>query len=199
MSKRLPLLLTLLLLAGCAQDARNNSATQYLGGLGTKIASAFGGGPPPDTDSYWDGDGVSGKPSIKIFLGRQRAYFYKGDQLVGVSVISTGREGLETRTGSFHIIQKDKDHASSIYGDYDDAQGNIVMKEIDRTKDICPPGCHFDGAKMPYFMRIVGGTGMHEGFLPGYPASHGCIRMPGFMAQAFFRSVELGTPVEITY
>jgi lipoprotein-anchoring transpeptidase ErfK/SrfK len=50
---------------------------------------------------------------------------------------------------------------------------------------------------MPNFMRIVGGTGMHEGYLPGYPASHGCIRMPGFMAAAFFRSVEVGTPVII--
>ena len=55
----------------------------------------------------------------------------------------------------------------------------------------------FDGADMPYFMRIVGGTGMHEGYLPGYPASHGCIRMPGPMAEAFFRSVSVGTPVTI--
>jgi len=50
---------------------------------------------------------------------------------------------------------------------------------------------------MPYFMRIVGGTGMHEGFLPGYPASHGCIRMPSFMAEAFFRNVAVGTPVKV--
>ena len=46
-------------------------------------------------------------------------------------------------------------------------------------------------------MRIVGGTGMHEGFLPGVPASHGCIRMPGFMAKDFFNSVSVGTPVTI--
>ena len=51
---------------------------------------------------------------------------------------------------------------------------------------------------MPYFMRIVGGVGMHAGYLPGYPASHGCIRMPEFMAENFFKSVSTGTPVTIT-
>jgi lipoprotein-anchoring transpeptidase ErfK/SrfK len=51
---------------------------------------------------------------------------------------------------------------------------------------------------MPYFMRITGGIGMHEGFLPGYAASHGCIRMPGFMAQKFFEYVNMGTPVSVT-
>ena len=51
---------------------------------------------------------------------------------------------------------------------------------------------------MPYFMRIVSGTGLHAGYLPGYPASHGCIRMPEFMAENFFRSVSVGTPVTIT-
>ena len=50
---------------------------------------------------------------------------------------------------------------------------------------------------MPNFMRISAATGMHEGFLPGYPASHGCIRMPALMAEAFFRSVAVGTPVSI--
>ena len=61
-----------------------------------------------------------------------------------------------------------------------------------------PRGAVYDGARMPFFMRIVGGTGMHEGFLPGYPASHGCIRMPGRMAEIFFNTVSVGTPVTIT-
>ena len=135
-----------------------------------------------DNVSYWDGDNASGSPSIKINLGEQRAYFYKGGELVGISVVSTGREGFGTTSGSFHIIQKDKDHVSSRFGDYVDADGNIIKKEIDRDKDPMPKGARYDGAKMPFFMRIVGGTGMHQGFLPGYPASHGCIRMPGFMA-----------------
>jgi lipoprotein-anchoring transpeptidase ErfK/SrfK len=50
---------------------------------------------------------------------------------------------------------------------------------------------------MPYFMRIHGGVGMHAGFLPGFPASHGCIRMPERMAQIFFANVSHGTPVRV--
>ncbi len=179
------------MLAGCASDPRFDRMTQYLGGAFSQQPTTY------DDVSYWDGDGVPGKPRIIISLNEQRAYFYKGGTLVGVSTISSGREGLNTTTGNFHIIQKDKDHVSSRFGDYIDANGNIIQKEIDTEKDPKPPGARYDGAKMPYFMRIVGGTGMHEGFLPGYPASHGCIRMPGFMAQAFFRNVSIGTPVTI--
>ena len=133
-----------------------------------------------------------------IKLGEQRAYFYKSNTLVGISTISTGREGLETKTGN--CIIQDEICVSSRFGDYDDASGKQIHPEGYRPrKDPMPPGAKYDGAKMYTSpVRIVGGTGMHEGFLPGYPASHGCIRMPGFMAQAFFRNVELGTPVEVT-
>jgi lipoprotein-anchoring transpeptidase ErfK/SrfK len=75
--------------------------------------------------------------------------------------------------------------------------GNVVKKDVELGKDPKPPGSMFKGAPMPYFMRITGGVGMHEGYLPGYPASHGCIRMPGKMAQIFFSNVELGTPVTV--
>ena len=141
----------------------------------------------------------SGPPSIRISLSEQRAYFYKGGELVGVSAISTGREGFSSPTGSFKIIQKDKDHVSSLFGDYVDREGRIIQKEVDTRKDPRPKGAIYDGARMPYFMRFVGGTGMHEGFLPGYPASHGCIRMPGYMAETFFNNVSLGTPVTVTH
>lgn len=186
-----------LFLAGCAEDPRFDQKTQYLGNAARRF---FQGDREPSFDnvSYWDGDSVSGSPKVVIHLGEQRAYFYKSGTLVGVSTISSGREGLNTVTGNFHIIQKDKDHVSSRFGDYVDAYGNVIQKDVDTEKDPKPPGAKYDGAKMPYFMRIVGGTGMHEGFLPGYPASHGCIRMPGFMAEAFFRNVSLGTPVTIT-
>ncbi|MDB6140063.1 MAG: hypothetical protein JWO94_3135 [Verrucomicrobiaceae bacterium] len=152
---------------------------------------------PVDHVSYWNGDSMTGKPSIRIVLGEQRAYFYKDRQLAGVSAISSGREGLDTVTGKFHIIEKDKNHKSSVFGDYVDAQGNVLQKDVDTTKDPKPKGALYDGARMPNFMRIVGGTGMHEGYLPGYPASHGCIRMPGAMAQAFFNAAPVGTPVQI--
>ena len=183
-----------LLVTGCAEDPRYSARTQYLGG---GYGEAFC--PPRDTVSYWDGDNVNGSPSVKISLGEQRAYFYKSGVLVGVSQLSTGREGLNTPTGNFKIIQKDKDHVSSLFGDYVDSAGNVVVPNVDVKKDPKPPGAHFKGTPMPYFMRIVSGTGMHAGYLPGYPASHGCIRMPEFMAEDFFRSVSVGTPVTITH
>jgi len=187
----------LLALAGCAEDDPRLAygQTQYLGGVygNEPVASSA----PVDNVSYWDGEGLPGKPSIKISLSEQRAYFYKSGQLVGISQLSTGREGLNTPAGTFKIIQKDIDHASTRYGDYVDASDNVVMPNIDNEKDHKPPGTRFKGAPMPYFMRIVDGVGMHAGYLPGYPASHGCIRMPEFMAEDFFNSVDLGTPVTI--
>src|SRR3954471_13263043 len=91
-------------------DEETAAGTQYLGGVygpGAVSSSA-----PQDTVSYWDGDGVSGSPSVKIRLSEQKAYFYKGGELVGVSQLSTGREGLDTPTGTFKISQKDKEHVS---------------------------------------------------------------------------------------
>lgn len=197
MSKGLFTLLTLaLLLSACQNDPRISRDTQYLGASGQILPP---GATPTDNVSYWDGDGVAGTPSIIIRLGEQRAFFYKGDQLVGVSSVSTGREGFDTKSGSFRIIQKNKDHKSSLYGDYVDAQNNVLVKDIDIKKDPKPPGARFEGAKMPYFMRVVGGIGMHAGFLPGYPDSHGCIRMPEHMAKIFFQNTDIGTPVTITY
>ena len=184
----------LVLSSGCASDPRNNRDTLYLGSGGQIVQK-----PTAENDnvSYWDGDGIQGKPSIKISLSEQRAYFYKDTQLVGVSLVSTGREGHDTPVGSYKIIQKDKDHKSSLYGDYVDAAGHVIQKDIELSKDPKPPGAIFDGAKMPNFMRIVGGTGLHAGFLPGYAASHGCIRMPMFMSENFFKNVSNGTPVTI--
>jgi lipoprotein-anchoring transpeptidase ErfK/SrfK len=189
--------LVALFLVGCDGDDPRAAQSQYLGGVygNTPVSSAA----PRDSVSYWDGDGISGSPSIKIKLSEQKAYFYKGGQLVGISQLSTGREGMGTTTGSFKIIQKDKDHVSNLYGDYVDSADNVVVANVDVTKDPKPPGTRFKGSPMPYFMRIVGGIGMHAGYLPGYPASHGCIRMPEFMAENFFRSVSTGTPVTVTH
>ena len=184
----------LFLAVGCGEDPRYSAQTQYLGGVYGNAPA----GPPQDSVSYWDGDSASGKPSITISLREQRAYFYKSGVLVGVSQLSTGREGLNTPYGHFSIIQKDQNHVSSLFGDYVDEAGNVVKPNVDITKDPKPPGTHFKGTPMPFFMRIVSGTGLHAGYLPGYPASHGCIRMPEFMAENFFKSVSLGTPVTIT-
>lgn len=182
--------------AGCASDPRLDRKTYYLGDNGTIVSLPEG--PRMDTVSYWDGDSATGKPRIIIRLSEQRAYFYKGAHLVGVSAISTGREGFDTKFGKFKVIQKSKDHVSNLFGNFvDNSTGEIIKKDVDMRVDKVPPGARFDGSKMPFFIRVVGGTGLHEGFLPGYPASHGCIRMPRFMAENFFNNVEIGTPVEI--
>ena len=183
------------LVAGCGESEKArlaNPNTAYLPSTGGGEAQ-----PGDDSISYWDGDGVPGPSSVVIYLKEQRAYFYKGDQLVGVSQVSAGRKGHNTPIGNYKIIQKDPDHASNLYGDYVDASGNIVQKDVELGKDPKPPGAIFKGAPMPFFMRITGGVGMHKGYLPGYPASHGCIRMPGKMAESFYNNVAVGTPVQI--
>ena len=148
--------------------------------------------------SYWQGDGVRGRPRIHLVLSEQWAYFYKGNQLVGESPICSGSPAFPTPRGSFTIIEKDADHLSSVYGDYINNYGGIVMTQIDNRKDRRPPGTKFDGAKMYWFMRITGGVGMHQGYMPGYADSHGCIRLPANMAQTFYANAPLGTPVKIT-
>lgn len=195
-----PIILVALFLAGCGESEKSrlaNPNTSYLPSTGGFASNSPEPGSNYDPISYWDGDGVQGNPSVKIYLKEQRAYFYKADVLVGESQVSAGREGHDTPVGNYKIIQKDKDHASTLYGEYVDAAGNVVQKDVELGKDPKPPGTIFKGAPMPFFMRITGGVGMHEGYLPGYPASHGCIRMPGRMAAIFFNNVVLGTPVQI--
>jgi len=190
----LAVLLLALLVSSCEEDVRYSGQTQYLGGI---YGAAPTVGAPHDTVSYWDGDGIGGKPSVKISLTEQRAYFYKNGLLVGISQLSTGREGKNTPIGHFSVIKKDKDHVSSMYGDFVDSNDQVVKPNV-AVSDPKPPGSHFKGAPMPYYMQIAPGFGLHAGYLPGYPASHGCIRMPEFMAENFFKSVSAGTPVTIT-
>jgi lipoprotein-anchoring transpeptidase ErfK/SrfK len=201
MSRRsIAIILAALVFAGCGESEKSrlaNPNTSYIPSTGGLASDSSQPGSGYDAISYWDGDGVQGPPSVKIYLKEQRAYFYKADVLVGESQVSAGREGHNTPVGNYKVMQKDKDHASSLYGDYVDAAGNVVQKDVELGKDPKPAGALFRGAPMPYFMRITGGVGMHEGYLPGYPASHGCIRMPGKMAEIFFNNVELGTPVQI--
>ena len=155
------------------------------------------GGAPPDTISFWEGGG-SGPARIRIDLSDQTAYFYRGDTLVGKSWLSTGDAGHRTPTGSFRILQKNKWHKSSRYGAFVDANGTVVDGDVDIKKDRVPPGLRYEGAKMTNFMRLTpDGVGMHAGFLPGYPASHGCIRMPEHMSETFFNNVNEGTPVSV--
>lgn len=170
----------------------------YMAGLGVTSPMTTGFSNPAEASSFWDGDSIVGTPSIRIHLAAQRAYFYKSGQLVGVSPISTGSDEHATPPGTFKVTQKSKDHESSLYGVIKDlATGQIINKDADTRIHKAGPGQEFVHAPMPFFLRFNHGIGMHAGFLPGYPASHGCVRMPEQMAQKFFEHATLGTPVVV--
>ena len=135
---------------------------------------------------------------VVVSLTKQRAYLLAGDQIAIDTPISSGKRAGMTPTGRFNVMEKDKDHRSSIYGDFKDRAGRTVRGGISVRIDSAPSGTHFVGAPMLWFMRLTGdGVGMHVGILPGYPASHGCIRMPPHAAEMFFNRVKIGTPVEV--
>ena len=154
---------------------------------------------PVQKQSYWQGDGVTGNPSILISLSEQRAHFFKGDKEVGQAVISSGKKGFETPTGDFKVIQKDRNHVSNLYGEFVDEAGTVVKRNVDVSKEHAPEGASFQGAKMPFFLRFHDGAGMHAGRLPGY-AGIAWLRAVChvFMAEHFFENALLGTPVRVT-
>lgn len=150
---------------------------------------------PPPAMGWWNDEGASGSSRIIVYLGEQKAYYYKGKRLVGESTVSTGKRGFSTPPGHYHVVSKDKNHVSSEFGDYVDNNGYVVKANVDARKDSRPPGSHFDGAKMPYCMHFNGGYAMHQGYCPPYAASHGCIRVPQDMAAHFYHASPIGTPL----
>jgi hypothetical protein len=133
---------------------------------------------------------------VEIDLRRQIAYLINGRHIVMQSPISSGRYGHLTETGLFKVIEKERNHYSSIYGKIVDSAGRTVIADADVDMHVSR-GCGFVRAPMPYFIRFHGADGMHAGYLPGYPASHGCVRMPDQLAVAFYNAVEVGTPVNV--
>jgi lipoprotein-anchoring transpeptidase ErfK/SrfK len=135
---------------------------------------------------------------IVVSLPKQRAYLMIGDQIVIDSPISSGKRGHSSPTGHFSVLEKDPDHRSNIYGDFVDRSGRVVRAGVSSKIDSAPSGTHYVGAPMRWFMRLTAeGVGMHVGILPGYPASHGCIRMPSDGAKLFYDNVKVGTPAEV--
>jgi lipoprotein-anchoring transpeptidase ErfK/SrfK len=139
----------------------------------------------------------AGRPRIVVNLRAQEAYLYRGKNRTASSRISSGREGHRTPIGRFQVIRKDIDHRSSLYGDYVNASGRIVKANVDSRRSRKPPHSHFVGASMPYFVEFSPGYGLHQGYLPGVPASHGCIRMPYWKARQFYNAAHIGTPVVV--
>ncbi|MEP0324869.1 L,D-transpeptidase [Bauldia litoralis] len=111
-----------------------------------------------------------GATSIIVSIGAQMMHVHRRGVRIGVSTVSTGKTGHDTPTGVFTILQKNKDHVSNIY----------------------------EGAEMPFMQRLTWtGIALHAGNLPGYPASHGCVRMPLDFAELLFGATRLGTPVVV--
>jgi hypothetical protein len=112
-----------------------------------------------------------GEVEIVVSLPLQRVFVYRGGTLIGVSTASTGRAGYDTPVGTFPILQKNRDHRSNLY----------------------------DNAPMPFMQRLTwDGIALHGGQIPGYPASHGCIRLPDGFARRLFAATELGAAVHVT-
>ncbi|WP_420971202.1 L,D-transpeptidase family protein [Bradyrhizobium sp. B120] len=108
---------------------------------------------------------------VSVSIDQQRVSIYDANGLYAESPVSTGMKGHSTPMGVFSVIQKQKYHQSNIYS----------------------------GAPMPYMQRITwSGIAMHAGVLPGYPASHGCIRMPMSFAVKMYNWTRMGARVFVT-
>jgi lipoprotein-anchoring transpeptidase ErfK/SrfK len=135
---------------------------------------------------------------IVVSIPRQRAYLMMGQQIIADGPISSGKRGHSSPTGHLHVLEKDPNHHSNLYGDFVDRSGRIVRAGVSARIDAAPSGTHFEGATMKWFLRLTeDGVGMHIGILPGYPASHGCIRQSSEGAKLFYDHAKVGTPVDV--
>jgi hypothetical protein len=123
-------------------------------------------------ESFWAPEiAPAGPVMVIVSLTAQKAIVYRNGVPIGVSTISSGKDGHETPTGVFTILQKEVDHKSNLY----------------------------DDAPMPYMQRLTwDGIALHAGRLPGYRASHGCIRLPMAFAKQLFGITKLGLTVIVT-
>ena len=139
---------------------------------------------------------------IEVSLGEQRARVYRKDGGAKILVIDTrissGKPGHATSTGSYQIKEKLVAKQSTLYGTWVNSSGETSGSSSDSRSR--PAGAsRFVGADMPYWMRINGGIGMHIGYVPDYPASHGCIRVPEAIQPLIYSKVGVGTSVTISH
>lgn len=111
-----------------------------------------------------------GPVQIVVSVPMQTAFVFRAGTLIGATTVSTGMPGKDTPTGSFTILQKEKLHHSNLY----------------------------DSAPMPWMQRLTwDGVALHAGKIPGYPASHGCVRLPAAFAPKLYQATSLGAEVTI--
>jgi lipoprotein-anchoring transpeptidase ErfK/SrfK len=134
--------------------------------------------------------------AILIDLTKQTAYLLENGRVALVSPIASGKDGWGTPTGKFQVINKDANHVSADFGLILDADDRIMDPNATPSTHV-PAGYHYEPAPMPDYMQFGPYFGMHGGYLPGSPASHGCVRMPYDLAAEFFSRVHIGTPVQI--
>lgn len=127
--------------------------------------------PPAEPALAAEAPSQSGGVKILVSLPQQKAYVFEDGELIATSPVSTGKKGHETPTGTFPILQKKVHHRSNRYSN----------------------------APMPYMQRLTWqGVALHAGSLPGYPASHGCIRLPHSFAKKLYDMTDHGTRVTVT-
>ncbi len=152
---------------------------------------------PWTAKSWWDEGGASGPGHIVVDLDMQVATFYRGGNAIGLAAISSGVDGRNTPAGNYKILEKIRDKYSNAYGHVEDASGKIVNDDATPRSPV-PPGGKYVPSPMPYWMRLTTtGIGMHQGFLPGYAASHGCIRVDKKVIQQFYNAATVGMPVKV--
>ena len=134
------------------------------------------------------------KSPIHICLEQQRGRLYVNGAVAADWPVSTGKEGHGTPTGTFPILEKKKKHNSSVWGTIVDRNDICVVESADSRRDRVPPGGSFLGAKMHNWQRLTGsGVGIHTGPVRcNQRVSHGCIRTPGFVAEALFNITQVG-------
>lgn len=109
--------------------------------------------------------------TVVVSLPMQRAYVYRGDMMIAAASVSTGKDGKDTPVGVFPILQKREMHRSNLY----------------------------NAAPMPFMQRLTwDGVALHAGNNPGFPDSHGCIRLPAAFAKKLFSITSVGTNVIVT-
>jgi lipoprotein-anchoring transpeptidase ErfK/SrfK len=147
----------------------------------------------------WNGDGHK-VSRIEISVNEQKARFYDGNQEIGWTTVASGVRKHPTPIGNFAVLEKAVEKTSNIYGRIYDKHGKVVVRDAKLGRDPIPPGGHFKGAKMPFFLRLTNdGIAMHAGPIPhpGRRASHGCIRMPSAFARTLYPEISLGTSVSV--
>jgi hypothetical protein len=143
----------------------------------SEAESAIASGPDVEADALQPGEflwaperGGAGQLVIVVSLPTQRAHVYRNGVRIGVSTVSTGTASHPTPTGTFEILQKKRMNYSNLY----------------------------NNAPMPFMQRLTwDGIALHAGKIPGYPASHGCVRLPLAFAETLYAETERGMLVVI--